>query len=87
MLISCQVPGGLQCVSNGNLRFHDLKSSMHYNTFHWFVSNPINNYDVSLNIGDYTHFSDVYVSGQDTLDLDYYVLRYNNEEKAKNSFK
>ena len=86
MLISCQVPAGLQCIANGNLRFHDLrKSSMYYNTFHWFVSNPINNYDVSLNIGDYTHFSDVYVSGQDTLDLDYYVLRY-NEEKAKEQF-
>ena len=25
MLISCQVPGGLQCVANGNLRFHDLR--------------------------------------------------------------
>ena len=50
------------------------------------MSNPINNYDVSLNIGDYTHFSDVYVSGQDTLNLDYYVLRY-NEEKAREHFK
>ena len=87
MLISCQVPAGLQCIANGNLRFHDLrKSTMYYNTYHWFVSNPINNYDVSLNIGDYTHFSDVYVSGQDTLDLDYYVLRY-NEEKAREQFK
>ena len=86
MLISCQVPGGLQCIANGNLRFHDMrKSTMYYNTYHWFVSNPINNYDVSLNIGDYTHFSDVYVSGQDTLDLDYYVLRY-NEEKAREQF-
>ena len=86
MLISCQVPAGLKCVANGNLRFHDLrKSTMYYNTYHWFVSNPINNYDVSLNIGDYTHFSDVYITGNDTLDLDFYVLRY-NEEKARKQF-
>ncbi|MDB3926902.1 M1 family metallopeptidase [Flavobacteriales bacterium] len=86
MLISCQVPGGLQCISNGNLRFHDLrKSTRYYNTFHWFVSYPINNYDVSINIGDYTNFSDKYISDKDTLDLDYYVLSY-NEEKAKKHF-
>ena len=86
MLISCQVPGGLQCISNGNLRYHDLhKSTKLYNTFHWFVSYPINNYDVSLNIGNYTHFDDKYVSGSDTLDLDYYVLTY-NLEKAKKQF-
>ncbi len=87
MLISCQAPSGLQCVANGNMRLHDLrKSTMHYNTYHWFVSNPINNYDVSLNIGDYTHFSDVYISGEDSLDLDYYVLSY-NKEKAYDHFK
>ncbi len=85
MLISCQVPGRLQCISNGNLRLHDLrKSSMHFNTFHWFVSYPINNYDVSLNIGDYVHFNDVYVDEvSDTLQLDYYVLSYNLEKAQK----
>ena len=87
MLISCQVPAGLQCISNGNMRFHDLrKSTKLYNTFHWFVSYPINNYDVTLNIGNYTHFGDKYISGNDTLDLDYYVLPY-NLEKAKEQFK
>ena len=88
MLISCQVPTGLKCVSNGNLRFHDLrKSTKYYNTFNWFVSYPINNYDVSLNIADYKHFSDKFISYDgDTLDLDYYVLKY-NEEKARKQFK
>ena len=86
MLVSCQVPVGLQCISNGNLRLHDLrKSTMHFNTFHWFVSYPINNYDVSLNIGNYTHFNDYYINDTDTLDLDYYVLSY-NLEKAKKQF-
>jgi aminopeptidase N len=86
MLISCQVPYDLMCISNGNLRFRDLrKSTMHFNTFHWFVSYPINNYDVSINIGDYIHFGDQYVSNIDTLALDYYVLSY-NEDKAKTHF-
>lgn len=87
MLISCQVPRDLKCISNGNLRLHDLrKSTMHFNTFHWFVSYPINNYDVSLNIGDYAHIEDVYYYNNDSLSLDYYVLSY-NEEKAKQHFK
>ena len=86
MLISCQVPAGLKCISNGNMRFHDLrKSTKLYNTYHWFVSYPINNYDVTLNIGDYAHFGDKYISGNDTLDLDYYVLPY-NLRKAKDQF-
>ena len=86
MLISCQVPAGLKCISNGNMRFHDLrKSTKLYNTYHWFVSYPINNYDVTLNIGDYAHFGDKYISGNDTLDLDYYVLPY-NLGKAKDQF-
>ena len=86
MLISCQIPYGLTCVSNGNLRLHDLrKSTMHFNTFHWFVSYPINNYDVSINIGDYVHFGDKFISQSDTLSLDYYVLSY-NEDKARKQF-
>ena len=86
MLVSCQIPYGLTCVSNGNLRLHDLrKSTMHFNTFHWFVSYPINNYDVSVNIGDYVHFGDKFISQSDTLSLDYYVLSY-NEDKARKQF-
>ena len=37
-------------------------------------------------IGDYIHFSDIYVKKRDTLMLDYYVLK-NNLIKAKNHFK
>jgi aminopeptidase N len=86
MLVSCQIPYGLTCVSNGNLRLHDLrKSTMHFNTFHWFVSYPINNYDVSINIGDYVHFGDKFISQSDTLSLDYYVLSY-NEDRARKQF-
>ena len=52
----------------------------------WFVSYPINNYNVTLNIGDYSHFSDKYISNNDTLRLDYYVLN-GNINKAIRHFK
>ncbi|HRF77269.1 MAG TPA: M1 family aminopeptidase, partial [Chitinophagales bacterium] len=52
--------------------------------YSWKVSYPINNYNVSLNIGKYVHFSDVYTqtNGKD-LALDYYVLDYNLEVAKK----
>jgi len=48
------------------------------------VSYPINNYNVTVNIGKYAHFRDYYVSG-DTLTLDYYVLP-ENIDKARVTF-
>jgi aminopeptidase N len=89
MAVHVAVPKGLSCVSNGRLRSQsDLKIGKgDYSVFNWFVSYPINNYNVTLNIGEYAHFSDVYVAkdGQ-KLDLNYYVLP-ENLEKAKVQFK
>lgn len=85
MLISITVPDPLMNVSNGRLR----KLEHHKNgtnTSHWFVSNPINNYGVNINIGDYVHFGDVYKGEKGDLDCDYWVLPY-NLEKAKVHFK
>ena len=80
VLIEIEVPDGLMDVSNGRfLGKKDLGNG--YNRWSWNVSNPINNYDIVLNIGNYVHFND---SFQD-LDLDYYVLPY-NLEKAKKQF-
>ena len=50
------------------------------------MSNPINNYGVNINIGDYVNFSEVYEGEKGALDMDYYVLR-DNLEKAKEQFK
>ncbi|WP_442809389.1 M1 family metallopeptidase [Tamlana sp. 2201CG12-4] len=84
MLISVNVPRKLINVSNGRLRsveqFGDTK------TYSWFVSNPINNYGVNINIGDYVNFSEVYDGMGGNLDMDYYVLK-DNLEKAKKQFK
>lgn len=85
MLISINVPNPLMNVSNGRLRKHE-KHSDGTNTSHWFVSNPINNYGVNINIGNYIHFGDVYKGENGDLDCDYWVLDY-NEEKAKEHFK
>jgi aminopeptidase N len=83
-LISISVPTGLQDVSNGRLRkVTDLKNG--YTRFDWFVSNPINNYDIEANIGKYTHFDESYAGEKGNLSMDYWVLAY-NLAKAKKQF-
>lgn len=85
MLICITTPDSLMDVSNGRLRAVDEPGDG-TKTWHWFVSNPINNYGVNINIGDYVHFGEKYEGEKGTLDLDYYVLR-ENLEKAKEHFK
>ena len=69
MDISVAVPSGLTDVSNGHLLGKaDLGDG--YTRWNWHVSYPINNYDVSLNIGDYQHYSDKLGD----VPLDFYVL-------------
>lgn len=84
MLISVKVPEHLMDVSNGKLRGVD-ENNDNTKTYHWFVSNPINNYGVNISIADYTHFSEQYNGEKGILDCDYYVLK-ENEEKAKVHF-
>ncbi len=85
LLISVNVPKNLMNISNGRLRdVYDYPNDT--KTFHWFVDNPINNYGVNINIGDYVHFGEKYKGEKGTLDMDYYVLR-DNLEKAKKQFK
>ena len=85
MLISVNVPKDLMNISNGRLRNIDEHKN-NTRTFHWYVDNPINNYGVNINIGDYVHFSEVYKGENGDLDMDYYVLR-DNLSKAKKHFK
>jgi aminopeptidase N len=78
--INVAVPNGLMNVSNGRfLGSKDLGDG--YTRWDWEVKNPINNYDITLNIADYVHMHDQH----NGLDLDYYVLR-ENEEKARKHF-
>ncbi|RZK23699.1 MAG: M1 family peptidase [Hymenobacter sp.] len=84
MAISVAVPAGLKDVSNGRLR-GTKKLPGGYVRYDWAVSNPINNYDVALNVADFTHFSDVYQGESGPLTLDYWVLP-ENLAKAKTQF-
>lgn len=84
MLISVNVPKGLMNISNGRLT--KIEEFQDTNTYHWYVSNPINNYGVNINIGDYVKFSEIYEGEKGKLDMIYYVLR-DNVERAKTQFK
>ncbi len=84
LLLRITVPEGLVAVGNGRLL--EVIDSDKSKTYVWKVINPINNYGVNVNIGDYVNFSEKYAGEKGELDLDYWVLR-ENEEKARIQFK
>ncbi len=85
MLIRITAPPSLTDVSNGRLRHIEYLPDGR-KTFHWFVSNPINNYGVNLNIGRYAHWTDTIHGEKGVLDMDFYVLQ-DNYDKAREHFK
>jgi aminopeptidase N len=83
--LSITAPKHLTGVANGRLM--GIRENLNNTkTFSWQVVNPINNYGVNINIGDYIHFSEKYQGKKGILDCDYYVLSY-NLKKAKKQFK
>jgi aminopeptidase N len=85
MRISITVPGDLMAISNGQLE-SVRKLGAGRKEYRWFVSYPINNYNVSINIAKYAHFGEVHQGKNATTALDFYVLP-ENIEKAKVHFK
>lgn len=89
MTFTIRLPKGelhdLMAVANGQLRkeYYDEDSN---HVFKWAVTYPINSYNVTLNIADYVHIHDTFINASGTHDLDYYVLR-KNEEAARQHFK
>ena len=80
MKISVAIPNSLTDVSNGKfIGKTDLGDG--YTRWDWLVQYPINNYDVSLNIGNYAHFDD----RLGDLSLDFYALP-EDLDKAKRQF-
>ena len=82
--ISVTVPEGLVNVSNGrlkNVEYFDGKAKYAYE-----VKNPINNYGVNINIGNYTSYQEVFQGENGPLDISYHVLKQ-DLEKAKQQFK
>lgn len=79
IIVSVKLPNDdLVAVSNGRLMGNKHRKD---NQWVWEVKNPINNYNITLNIGDYVNSSDKL----EDLDIDYWVLR-ENEEKARKHF-
>ncbi|MFD0932272.1 M1 family metallopeptidase [Psychroflexus salinarum] len=78
--IKVSVPNGLMNVSNGRL-IKETPLNNGYTKWHWRVEQPINNYNITLNIADYVHFEDNYKD----LNLNYYVLKQ-NLKAAKRQF-
>lgn len=85
MQISITSSSSLISVSNGKL-IEKTSNKNGTDTYLWKVVNPINGYGINMNMGNYVHFKEVYTGEKGDLDLDYYVLKY-NEKKAKVQFK
>ena len=82
--LKINIPTGLTAVGNGRLIRKWEQGDR--TTFHWAVVNPINNYGINVNIGDYVHFKETFEGESGDLDMDYWVLR-ENEAKAREQFK
>lgn len=82
--ISITVPKPLMDVSNGRLR-SITENADNTRTFNWYVQNPINNYGININIGNYETWAETFEGEKGKLDLSYYALA-ENIEKAKTQF-
>ena len=82
--LSITVPDTLMAVGNG--RIETAKEIDNKTTFTWLVQNPVNNYNVTLNVGDYIQINDTLINSSGIHKLNYYVLSY-NKETARRHFK
>ena len=83
MNINITVPENLAAVSNGRLKKVDENKGEKTKTFHWQITNPINNYAVNANIGNYVHWEDKYKGEGGELDLQYWTLPHQKEVAMK----
>jgi aminopeptidase N len=81
--LAITAPSSLMGVGNGRL-ISEVDNG-ETKTWNWKVTQPINNYGVNVNVGDYTHFGYKQEGLNGMLDVDYYVLSY-NLDKAKEQF-
>lgn len=85
MRMTYTVPTELFCVGNGRLEnVSDSKDGG--KTYTWVVKNPINNYNVSVQLGYYVLVQDTLQRGDRVEELNHYVLDY-HAEAAREHFK
>lgn len=73
--ISITNPSDLVAVSNGRLRNKETLANGKTRTT-WHVSYPINNYNLTLNIGKYEQVSKLFPVQEGELDVEYHVMEY-----------
>jgi len=83
MNINITVPENLTAVSNGRLKKIDANIAEKTKTFRWQVVNPVNNYGVNANIGNYVNWEEKYQGEGGTLDVNYWVLAHQKEVAVK----
>ena len=83
MKINITVPDNLVDVSNGRLKGVDHDEQAKTKTYHWEVVNPINNYGVNANIGNYVNWSEEYDGLGGKLDINYWALAHQKEAAMK----
>lgn len=71
--VAITLPDPLQNVSNGRLR-SATPNGDGTTTWEWFISQPINNYDVAVNAAHYAHFEDRYTGEEGSLTLNFWPL-------------
>ncbi|HEV2179916.1 MAG TPA: hypothetical protein VGR59_06325, partial [Gemmatimonadaceae bacterium] len=73
--IAITVPDSMTDVSNGRLRSttHNADGTT---TYEWFVTSPINNYDVEVNAGTYAHWTETFKGENGDLTMDFWPLAY-----------
>jgi len=81
--MSYTVPSNMVAVGNGRLR--NITTIDEKSTYEWFVNNPINNYNISVQIGHYVAVQDTFIKDNTIHYMDHYVLDY-NKELASNYF-
>ena len=74
--VALTVPDSLEAVANGRLRGVERPGDG-WATWEWFVTSPINNYDVAAYVGRYAQFTDVYQGERGLLTLDFHPLAAN----------
>jgi aminopeptidase N len=82
--IAITLPNALFDVSNGRLRGvtpHPDSTT----TYEWFVTSPINNYNVAINAGTYAHFTTIYAGESGPLTMDFWPLA-SHREAAERQF-
>ncbi|HSG07306.1 MAG TPA: M1 family metallopeptidase [Longimicrobiales bacterium] len=80
--IAVTVPTPMVNVSNGRLRSTTINDDG-TTTFEWFVTEPINNYGISVNAGTYAHWQEIYEGEDGDLTMDYWPLAENEADARR----